>query len=113
MEDLKSYVDYDDALARVRGNKRVYKTLLSVFLKDDQVPTLTEQITMGEQENAMHTAHALKGVAANLSLTALYQAALSVELNLKNSSPMEDGLIALENARVNTRRCVEHLLNVL
>ena len=113
MEDMKCYVDFDDALARVRGNKRVYKTLLSVFLKDDHVPTLADQIQSGDQESAARTAHTLKGVAANLSLTALYNAALSIEMTLKNRQAADDGLIELEKARVNTRRCVEHLINNL
>ena len=113
MEDMKCYVDYDDALVRVRGNRRVYKTLLSVFLKDDHIPALTEQLQSGDRENAARTAHTLKGIAANLSLTALYNATLGIELSLRNDQSAEKGLIELEKARVNTRRCVEHLLNTL
>jgi len=112
MDDCLPYIDVDDALERVRGNKTVLKSLFTVFLKDDFCLTLTGQLEAGRREDAARTAHALKGVAANLSLRALYEAVLMIELHLKTDAPLEDGLSRLMQAREQTRRCAEQLISV-
>lgn len=77
------YIDLADALARLRGNKKIYKTLLLAFQKDKTLEQLKEQAARGDLAAAATSAHTLKGVAGNLSLKALYECALQAEAALK------------------------------
>ena len=111
--DCLPYINVEDALGRVRGNRAVFKSLLSVFLREDYCQKLQDQLYAGDLPSAAHTAHALKGVAANLSLRALYEAVLMVELRLKSEIPPDDMLARLMHTREETRRRAEQLLTVL
>ncbi|MCP4702226.1 MAG: hypothetical protein GY862_36010, partial [Gammaproteobacteria bacterium] len=68
-------------LKRLGGNKRLFKKLLMDFHQDntDAVQTIREALHKEEQTPALHLAHTLKGVAANLSMQNLSGAAKSLE----------------------------------
>ena len=112
-EELKPYIDVPDALERVRGNKAILKSLLTLFLKDDYYLTLKGQLDAGDLAAAIHTAHAMKGLAANLSLASLYDAVLLLELQLKNGMRTDNDLPQLELTREKTRSCLERLASEL
>ena len=66
--------DYDDVISRLRTDERVTKFLLKI-LNDGSFQLLTDSLAAKNMEDAFRAAHTLKGVAMNLSLTALYHAA--------------------------------------
>lgn len=68
-------VDYDEAIERFGGNKELYKRIAVKFGDDPHFAALNDAIDRNDVEGAYHHAHALKGVAGNLSLGNLYRAA--------------------------------------
>ena len=109
-QELKQYVDVEEALARVRGNSTVLKRLLKGFFEDSHFEQLKQEIENGEREAAGKTAHALKGVAGNLSLTVLYGLAQPLEAQLKSGSDTAEAFAAYEAAHTKTLRCIETVL---
>ena len=84
-DGFTNYVDIADGLERIRGNKKLYGMLLKHFLADTRIEPLKAQLAEGNFEEASHTAHSIKGVAANLSLSEAYKAALEMEVLCKAS----------------------------
>jgi HPt (histidine-containing phosphotransfer) domain-containing protein len=114
IKGLESYIEAASALGRVRDNRKLYKTLLLSFLRDPGVEPLVQAVRAGEIEEAAGLAHKLKGVAANLSLTALYRAVVNIEARLKagflpGQSELEFFLSEFEA----TVKYIEELNNVL
>ena len=64
-------IDVEDALARVLGNEALLEQLLQIYARDASVTDLARAVEADDVEGARAAAHALKGVAANLSMTAL------------------------------------------
>jgi len=106
--ELKDYVDIDDALGRLRGNKAIYKKLLETFLRNDTLDKLKESCAAGDMENAAMHAHSIKGMAGNLSLKALQQSALEQEALYKAGSPGD--VAAVEAAWNKTREYIDQVL---
>ena len=77
------YIDVADALARIRGNEKLFKLLLSSFLADTSYNDLETHIGNNDIDSAARSAHALKGIAANLSMPALHKAVAELEGQLK------------------------------
>ncbi len=72
IEKMKEYgADVDEGLARCMNMEDFYIKLVEKVLADNRLPLLEEQIGGGKLEEAFETAHALKGMYANLSLTPL------------------------------------------
>lgn len=71
-------VDYEEAMERFGGNAALYERLAVRFLDDPHYSQLQTAIDGNDVEAAYAQAHALKGVAGNLSFTSLYQAACRV-----------------------------------
>ena len=72
IEKLREYgADVDDGLARCMNMEEFYLTLVGKVLEDNKLPLLEQQIGDGELDKAFDTAHALKGMYANLSLSPL------------------------------------------
>ncbi len=73
--------DQADALKRVMGKQKILKTLVNSFIND--LPMYIEQLALNLQQQdspaAAKSAHAIKGVAANLSAIALADAASRLE----------------------------------
>jgi HPt (histidine-containing phosphotransfer) domain-containing protein len=81
--DLKEYIDYDDALRRFRGNTGIFKHLLGSYLAENPYEEFCEAIAAGDFVLAERHAHTLKGVAANMSLTALCDVSTQANEELK------------------------------
>ena len=71
-------VDYDEAIERFGGNTELYKRIAVKFGDDPHFAALSAALDHDNLEEAYHHAHALKGVAGNLSLGNLYHAACRV-----------------------------------
>lgn len=72
IEKLREYgADVDEGLARCMNMEAFYIGLVGKALADNRLPLLKQQIGEGDLDAAFETAHALKGMYANLSLTPL------------------------------------------
>ncbi|MDR1377206.1 MAG: Hpt domain-containing protein [Synergistaceae bacterium] len=85
---IKEYLDADKALERIRGNAKLFKLLLSTFLKDTpaQFAQLKGEIEANDRVAASKLVHTVKGVAANLSMMKLYELSPALEALLKTDS---------------------------
>ena len=72
IEKLREYgADVNEGLARCMNMEEFYLTLVGKVLEDNKLPLLEQQIAEGDLDEAFETAHALKGMYANLSLSPL------------------------------------------
>jgi len=87
---LLDYIDLEDGLGRIRGNRKVYKTLLQSFVNKNNMEELKAQIAEKHLGDAAKTVHTIKGVSANLSLSALNKSMIELEAQMKAGSYSEE-----------------------
>lgn len=84
-DKLASYgIDLADAEDRFDGNMDLYKRMALEYEKDDHLVSLEAAMEVKDYDEAYKQAHALKGVAGNLSFVNLYKAATIVSDALKS-----------------------------
>lgn len=89
-EALKEFgAKTDEGLARCLGEESFYLMLVESALTDEQIKTLVGQIQDGDLDSAFETAHALKGIYANLSLTPLYDIVFEITEDLRARKQMD------------------------
>lgn len=66
-------IEVKSALERMCGNEALYVKFLRRFLEDTHYQEFCRAFKQGDREEAMHSAHALKGLAGNLGLMALFE----------------------------------------
>lgn len=83
-EKLAPYgIDLVDAEDRFDGNLDLYKRMALKYENDDHMVALIAAMEVKDYDEAYKQAHALKGVAGNLSFTPLYKAIAIVSDALK------------------------------
>jgi HPt (histidine-containing phosphotransfer) domain-containing protein len=97
MDVQREFVDIEDALKRIGGSMDLYKRLLGQFTGGDHIDPLEEALNSGAMEEAASLIHSLKGVAANLSLKKLSQAAGDLEQKVKNGVDHSDTFTELKH----------------
>jgi len=109
--EIKQYIDTEKALGRIRGNAKLFKMLLTQFLATrSQFEQLQNEIASNDREAASKTVHALKGVAANLSMPALYDLCAPFESLLKTGADASQHLALFNAAYEKTAECVNSIL---
>ncbi len=83
----KHGIDYDDALDRFGGNLALYRRLVGKYLNDAHFAGMEAAVEVGDWDQAYREAHALKGVAGNLSFTRLYNLTSQICHALREGSP--------------------------
>jgi HPt (histidine-containing phosphotransfer) domain-containing protein len=86
MADDRVYVDEADGIKRVMNNVKLYVKLLTKFRNENNLNDLNSSLDSGDLEKAQAAVHTIKGIAANLSFTALFQQALEVETRIKDKA---------------------------
>jgi HPt (histidine-containing phosphotransfer) domain-containing protein len=81
--DFEEYVDIEGGLKRVAGNKNIYVKIMKSFLASEELNRLRENLDNGDAAAAAISAHGLKGMSGNLSLTKLYERTITFEGQLK------------------------------
>ena len=76
-------MNIDDAMARLNNNKKLYMMLLKKFDGNAMLEDLLSKIQSGNAVEAEASAHTIKGLAANLSLSDLRSAAEEIDNQLK------------------------------
>ena len=74
-------IDLATGLARVRGNRKLFKKLLQEFRRDylDVVIRIRQDLRAGDEATARREAHTLKGLSGTIGAAALQAAALALE----------------------------------
>ena len=80
------YVNEEDGKKRVMNNGKLYARLLTKFKDGTNLDNLINSINAEDWENAKSQAHTIKGLAANLSLTELYNQSLDLESQAKEGA---------------------------
>ena len=86
MADGQIYIDPDEGMGRVLGNKALYTKLLVKFKEGTNLDGLMSALDAVDYENAQAAAHTIKGIAANLSLKELHLQAQEIEAQIKNKA---------------------------
>jgi len=71
--DLKEYINYEEGLARIMNNAKIYSKTLGMFAATAEFDNLKSALAEGDMEKCTHSAHAIKGMAANLSIAKVYE----------------------------------------
>ena len=79
-------IDYEDIIDRFEGNESLYLKLAELFLDDPHMPNVRRAFAAGDLATAEVEAHALKGVAGNLSLTSVHKLAKSMNDALREGN---------------------------
>ncbi len=85
-------IDTASAMQRLNGNLKLFTSLLYEFQRDygeaaRQIHFLQKGKRKDDLERAVALAHTIKGIAGNISAMRLFNAALSLEVELKKGSP--------------------------
>ena len=104
------FVDEKNAVARLGGNKKLYRSLLKSFRSDTQFEGLKNEMAAGNIEKSRLAAHSIKGVAANLSLNVLREEATKLEAQLKDDQIDMNTLKNLEIALDATIKEIDEIL---
>ncbi|MAY42701.1 MULTISPECIES: response regulator [unclassified Neptuniibacter] len=107
--------DRESALSRMMGQEEMLASLLDIFIVDAApiMQQLREYIEAGDMDNAGKTAHAMKGMAANLSALQLQELSAKLEKSAKSGEQEEvrHNLPLLLNAYDEIDRCFNAYLN--
>ncbi|WP_163832810.1 response regulator [Spartinivicinus ruber] len=109
-DGLYPLLDIKDAINRLAGDQGMYCNLLKMFIAEytQMAEMIVEDIHTNELTQAVDKAHALKGVAANLSAIQLQQLASNVERQLREQQlPSEKILAALIDTSKKTIEAIE------
>jgi HPt (histidine-containing phosphotransfer) domain-containing protein len=80
---MSNYINFEDGVKRVMNNKAFYLKLLGKFKNDTSLTDLKSAVQASDFEAAKSQTHALKGLAANLSLSELHAQSLALETIFK------------------------------
>ena len=104
------YVNEEDGKKRVMNNGKLYAKLLTKFKEGTNLTELQSFVDAQDWEKAQVSAHTIKGVAANLSLTELYTQCLDVETQLKQKSLNMESFENLKSCFNETLTAVEKVI---
>lgn len=87
LSELKG-IDIEKGLKATANNEKLFRRLLGKFTENQKnfEEEFSHFIDKGDLQEAAKTAHTLKGLAANLGMTALQEAALGLEMACKENS---------------------------
>ena len=109
-EKLSMYgIDYADAMDRFGQNAVLYEHLAMKYLNDEHFVGFKAAMEVADYDNAYREAHSLKGVAGNLSLLNLYNAASEVTRFLSEGEyqAAAHNLPSLNDAHIKTIKGLE------
>lgn len=89
---INAGIDYDEGMERFCDNEAIYEKYLKKFLNTNEFHNISEQITEKKYVEAFKTAHALKGMLGNLSMTKCYNAVSKLTEILRDSSNIQERL---------------------
>lgn len=112
-EQTTQYVDVEAALKRIRDNRKILSSLLQSFAKNTYLEQLQKEIEANDLASAAKTAHAIKGVAANLSLIPLYNLTILLETELKSEYYGQDTFLEFKTVYEKTISSINQVIMTL
>lgn len=104
------WINLDEGLGRVRNNKKLFKRMLSMFLASEEFSALEDALAAGDLEKAAASAHSIKGMTGNLSLTPLFLASTELLEPLRAGKLDEGALAKFRTAHDETKKAVEEMI---
>nr|MBP9626961.1 response regulator [Synergistaceae bacterium] len=108
--DFLPAIDVLDGLGRVMSNKKLYLTLIKNFLSAGMANELIRSIKDGDSIKTQRTAHALKGVSANLGFIEVNTLVSRIEAEAKMAIDSTENIAGLEIAIDHLNRLIKKLL---
>ena len=99
-------INQEEGLGRVRGNKALYKRMLSMFIDTKDAEQLDVFLEQGNLEEASHSSHAIKGIAGNLSLIDLFAISDKLTEELRKNIKDEATIAEFHDILAETRNVV-------
>lgn len=106
----KIWINFDEGIKRVMNNVKLYTRLLGKFKTDTNFADLAANLSAGDLEKAQISAHTLKGLAANLSLTELFERTRDLESQIKERALREDAVEAVKSAYEETVKRLDEVI---
>jgi HPt (histidine-containing phosphotransfer) domain-containing protein len=110
MAEGKVYVDFVEGAKRVMNNTKLYAKLLGKFKADTNLADLAAYLSAGDLEKAQVSAHTLKGLAANLSLTELFERTRDLESQIKERAVQDGALDTVKSVYDETLKKVDEVI---
>jgi HPt (histidine-containing phosphotransfer) domain-containing protein len=110
MAEEKIYINFDDGMKRMMNNGKLYARLLEKFKSNTSMADLELRLAAGDLEGAQISAHTLKGLAANLSLTELFERIRDLESRIKERAVPEDALDTVKSAYEETLKRLDEVI---
>jgi len=104
------YINEEEGKKRVMNNNKLYVKLLTKFKTETKLDDLINFADDEEWEKAQSAAHTIKGIAANLSLTELFNKALEIETQIKSKSLKNDSMENMKACFAETLVAVEKVI---
>ena len=104
------YINEEEGKKRVMNNAKLYVKLITKFKTDSNLNDIITFADAQDWENAQHAAHTIKGIAANLSLTELFNQSLDVETQFKGKSVKPESLEGLKECFTETLVHIEKVI---
>jgi len=110
MADGTVYLNFAEGVKRIMNNTKLYVKLLGKFKNDTKLDDLEAAVVSGDMEKSQAAAHTIKGLAANLSMTELFNQCLELENQIKSGSPKTEQLETVKNVFDATLREIDKVL---
>ena len=104
------YINEEEGKKRVMNNGKLYAKLLTKFKTDTNLDDLIKFAGAQDWEKAQSAAHTIKGIAANLSLTELFNQSLDVETQIKGKVLNPESLVKIKNCFTETLVQIEKVI---
>jgi HPt (histidine-containing phosphotransfer) domain-containing protein len=108
-QELKTYIDLDTALGRVRGNKVIYLKMLGMFENSGEFTALEEALAAQDYARGSEVAHGIKGMTGNLGFTRLCDISAEMMVKLREGAPDPALVDVYREVLEKTRRAVEQV----
>ena len=103
-------INEEEGVKRVMNNAKLYTKLLTKFKADTNLNDLVTFAGAQDWEKAQTAAHTIKGIAANLSMTELFNQSLDIETQIKGKALKPESLENLKNCFTKTLAAVEEVI---
>ena len=104
------YINDAEGKKRVLNNGKLYAKLLTKFKTETKIDGLISAVEDQDWNNAQTAAHTIKGLAANLSLTELFNQFLDIETQIKGKSVKSETLENLKTCFAETLVAIDRVI---
>jgi HPt (histidine-containing phosphotransfer) domain-containing protein len=105
------YINEEEGKKRVMNNAKLYVKLLTKFKTDTNLDDLITFAEAQDWDKAQAAAHTIKGLAANLSLTELFNRSMDVETQFKERAIKAESLEVLKKTFAETLVAIEKVIS--